>query len=359
MKIQSSFKEYEVQFERDFTFFKQYFEEKDVFWIVDRIVYNLYKDALFKEIKTEKLILIDALETDKNIQTVLDICEEMTKLEAKRNIHLISVGGGIVQDITGLVANLLYRGIRWTFIPTTLLAACDSCIGGKTSLNYKQFKNLLGTFYPPDKILICPLFLKTLTERDYQSGLGEVVKFNIMYGEQGLNRIEKDIDTLLTRDDEVVLKYIKTSLEFKKNYIEKDEFDKGIRIHLNFAHTFGHALESVTKYAIPHGTAVAMGTLIANYISCKRGYLPKEIMCRVENLMLKIIHIDYDFCNIGMDEVITAIRKDKKQTDSNIRGVLFHQNMELEIHEDMKREEIEEAFLHLQNLLKEREKAYE
>lgn len=263
MIIHSKFKDYSVVFKNELSFLRDYFTRKETFFVIDKNVYQLYQDSMFETLSEEKYMLIDAKEEKKNIHTVLDICEEMTKLSGKRNIHLISVGGGITQDITGLVANILYRGIRWTFVPTTLLAACDSCIGGKTSLNYKQFKNLLGTFYPPDEILICASVLETLTEKDFQSGLGEVVKFNVMYGDEGIEKIERDIEKLLEREETTVSKYIHSSLEFKKVYIEEDEFDRGIRIHLNFAHTFGHAIESVTEYAIPHGTAVAMGTIIA------------------------------------------------------------------------------------------------
>ena len=128
----------------------------------------------------ERMFLLEALEENKTMDTVLAICAAMTSMPSKRNTRLVSVGGGVVQDITGFVANVLYRGIAWTFVPTTLLSACDSCIGGKTSLNYGRFKNLLGTFYPPDDIYICPAMFRTLDEHDFLSGLGEVVKFNVM-----------------------------------------------------------------------------------------------------------------------------------------------------------------------------------
>ena len=124
----------------------------------------------------------------------------MTTMAAKRNTHLVSVGGGIVQDITGFVANCLYRGIKWTFYPSTLLAACDSCIGGKSSLNYKGFKNLLGSFYPPDEIYIYPQFFHTLSDRDYCSGLGEVVKFNVIAGEEKFVKLENEIYDILNYD---------------------------------------------------------------------------------------------------------------------------------------------------------------
>ena len=351
MIIHSKFKDYSVNFKKEISFLNEYFEKKETYFVIDRNVYQLYKNTMFNGLSEEKYLLLEAEEEKKNIQTVLDICERMTKLSEKRNIHLISVGGGITQDITGLVANILYRGIRWTFVPTTLLAACDSCIGGKTSLNYKHFKNLLGTFYPPDEILICASILKTLTEKDFQSGLGEVVKFNVMYGDEGIKKLERDMDNLLKREDTTVSNYIHSSLEFKKGYIEEDEFDRGIRIHLNFAHTFGHAIESVTEYEIPHGTAVAMGTIIANDISFKRGYLTQERKSRMENLLLKIINIDFDFTKVNVKQMVVAIRKDKKQTDQSIKAVLFDGNMKLKVYTDIESKEIEDAVQYLIQVL--------
>ena len=237
MIIKSSLKKYSLSIHQDFSFIEQLLGLENSLYVLDQNVYKLYYNKIFFQINEKSLYLIKAEEKRKNIETVLEICEIMTKIPAKRNAHLISFGGGIVQDITGFVASILYRGIKWTFIPTTLLAACDSCIGGKTSLNYNNFKNLLGTFFPPDNIHISSQFFLTLSERDFTSGLGEVVKFNLMFGIKGLDRIERDIFHLLQRDEKILNEYIEYSLLFKKDYIETDEFDSGIRIHLNFAHS--------------------------------------------------------------------------------------------------------------------------
>lgn len=250
---------------------------------------------------------------------------------------------------------MLYRGIAWTFIPTTLLASCDSCIGGKTSLNYKSYKNLLGTFYPPDRIDICPEFYKTLTEKDFQSGLGEVVKFNIMAGEEGLSNIEKHIGELLMRNNDILNVFTKNSLEFKKQFIEIDEFDKGERIKLNFAHTFGHAIESVTKYDIPHGTAVAIGMIMADYISVERGLLDRNIANRSEQVLLKVIDIKTDLRAFELDSYISAIRKDKKQTNDNLTAVLMtNKAKDLKIIHDMSEEELSAALNHFCDIYKEK-----
>lgn len=352
MIIKSSTKNYGVIIYRDFDIIKNMEIDANTFIVIDKVLYEIYEDKLFNIIPKEQLYILEAIEENKCIETVLEICEIMTNIPAKRNAKLISFGGGIVQDITGFVANILYRGIHWTFYPTTLLAACDSCIGGKTSLNYGKFKNLLGTFYPPDEIRICTPFFKTLSEKDFQSGLGEVVKFNVMFGEVGIEKMESNIDALLRREDDKLEQFVESSLLFKKDFIEKDEFDKGIRIHLNFAHTFGHAFETMSNYVIPHGTAVAMGTIVANRISLCRGWLTEDKVLRVENVLWKIIHINLELINIDMDEIINAIHKDKKQVGKEFTAVLMKDNMKLQIVHDVRRSEIESAISYVFGKLK-------
>lgn len=354
MKVVSKFKEYQVNIVKDFSFIENILFDEKTYVVVDKLVHGLYRDRLFSRIPEQRLYLVEAVEENKTVETALDICEQMTSIPARRNARLISFGGGIVQDITGFVANILYRGIHWTFIPTTLLAACDSCIGGKTSLNYKSFKNLLGTFYPPDEIYVCPVFFDTLSERDYQSGLGEVVKFNFMYGEEGLSRIEENIRKLLDRDKVFLNQFVENSLLFKRDFIEEDEFDRGRRIQLNFAHTFGHAFETMSNYVIPHGTAVAMGTITANYISMKRGMLDEQYVKRMEEVLWEIIHVDTEQIPVDMQIVLGAIHKDKKQIDNRITAILMDRDMRLHILHDLQEEEIAEAVGYLFDQLRKR-----
>lgn len=345
MIIHSKFKDYSVVIENDFSFLDRYFETEYVQYVIDEKVFNLYKTKL--NIPSEKLILIKATEENKVIDTALSICESMTKLSAKRNVVLISMGGGIVQDITGFVANILYRGIKWIFVPTTLLAACDSCIGGKTSLNYKTYKNLLGTFYPPDVIHICPQFFNTLSESDFKSGMGEVLKFNIMAGVNGLAKISDDLTALLDKNPDKINEYVIKSLEYKKQFIEIDEFDKGERIKLNFAHTFGHAIEVVSHYLIPHGTAVAIGMIMANAVSLKRGLLPDTFVKDCEKILLKIIQVDISLLSAPLSDIINAIKKDKKQVGDCMTAVLMagqSSDFELILIHDMTEAEVSYAF---------------
>ena len=348
--IHSCFKDYSVEMVEDLNFLYELTQKENTEFIIGKIVYSLYR-MYFEKIPDNRLFLIETSEEAKVIDTAFEIYERMTEIPAKRNSCIVSIGGGIIQDITGFVASTLYRGIKWTFVPTTLLAACDSCIGGKTSLNYKKYKNLLGTFYPPDEIISCPAFFKTLTKKDYESGLGEVVKFNIMAGAKGLRNIEDSINLLTLRNERAVKECVISSLTFKKDFIEKDEFDKGERIKLNFAHTFGHGIETITNYQIPHGTAVAIGMVMANYISVKRGLLAIDTARRSEKLLKEIIHIDYDFKKLSFDSFINAIKKDKKQVGNQMTAVLMTDAAkDLRIVHDIELTEVKDAIDHFCNI---------
>lgn len=353
MKIKSHFKEYSVDFIDSLQSLSTFANEKESFFVIDKKVFDLYKSQL-PNIPKNQLYLLEVKEEIKNIETVLCICEKMTSMPTKRNTHLISIGGGIIQDLTGFVANSLYRGIRWTFYPSTLLAACDSCIGGKSSLNYKGFKNLLGSFYPPDVIYIWEDFFSTLSLKDYCSGLGEVVKFNVIAGKENLNKIENDIQSILNHDYLLLEKYVHSSLEFKKKFIEEDEFDKGVRVLLNFAHTFGHAYEVTSRYEIPHGSAVALGMISANHISVKRGFIDLSYAQRIEAVCKKIlteIKVKDEFFDLS--KILDAIHKDKKQTSENISAVLIKADYSLGVFKDVKTEEIREAMEYVASFMRE------
>ena len=343
MKIKSAFKEYSVDFCRDLSLLRDLAAAKDTFFVLDCTVYEIYKDRL-PDLPKERFFLLEAIEEKKDMAAMLAICERMTEMSAKRNSHLVSLGGGITQDVTGFVATALYRGIRWTFFPTTLLAACDSCIGGKSSLNYKGFKNLLGSFYPPDEIFIYPEFFRSLSPRDYCSGLGEVVKFNVIAGAAGIDGMERDMEAILAHDYEKLLQYVRTSLDFKRGFIEEDEFDRGKRVLLNYAHTFGHAFESVSFYEIPHGSAVALGMITANAVSVKRGFIEEAYAARIAALCMKILaHIPWREEWFAPAGIIAAIHKDKKQTSERITAVLLNKAHELSVYRDVEEEEIRQA----------------
>lgn len=350
MKVHASIKEYEVLFQHSFQFVEDLASNPNAFFVIDENVWNLYRED-FSMINEERLLLLHASEENKSIETALLICDSLISMKAKRNTTLVSIGGGIIQDVTGFAANILYRGIAWEFVPTTLLSACDSCIGGKTSINHSSYKNLLGTFYPPDRVHIYALLFKTLSKEDVESGLGEVIKFNIMAGERRTAAVEAAIPDLLRLEESVVNEFVDSSLQYKKSIIEKDEFDKGERVLLNYAHTLGHAFEVSSGYAIPHGTAVALGIVGANAISCNRGMLSSMLGGRIEQLVYRILPT-IDISLIDSNIVVDAVRKDKKQIGDGITMVLMDDDYSLSTYNDISVDEIKEACDYIKNFIR-------
>lgn len=311
--------------------------------IIDEKVFDIYQNTILKNIAPSSLYPFKAVESRKNINSALAICKKMAEISFKRGEELLSIGGGIVQDVTGFAANIYNRGVKWTFIPTTLLAQCDSCIGSKTSLNYLSFKNLLGTFYAPDRIYIYLDFVKTLTKDDYLSGLGEVAKFNIMSAKDGIDLLERNMEKLLSRDIKMLKFFTERSLKFKKTFIEKDEYDFGVRNLLNFAHTFGHAFEKVSNYGVPHGQAVTLGLITANHISVTRNILDEKKAARIKNIVVNLLSVPLKKTWFQTEQIVGAIKKDKKRSTVYLPAVLFLSNNKLKVFQDVKPEEVDKA----------------
>ncbi len=347
MIIKSALKNYSVEVIDSFSENMKKFHSDNTYYVVDDKVYNLYRNN-FDFIPNNRLFRLESKENNKSIDSVIEICKTMTNMPSKRNTKLVSIGGGIVQDVTGFVANVLYRGISWTFYHSTLLAACDSCIGSKTSLNCQGFKNLLGTFYPPNEIFIDSALFKTLDEKDFLSGLGEILKFSVMqHNKGGVDNIERHLEPLLSRNPMTLNDFIVDSLKFKKVYIENDEFDKNERVLLNFGHTFGHAFEVSSNFEIPHGTAVALGVVVANRISAKRYSIDANLIERIEKLVHKVVNLKLKPEMVEMPLVMSAIRKDKKQLGNGINAVLLQGDFSLKRVNDVTENEINDAVIFL------------
>ena len=325
MKIRSYVGEYEADFYSDFSFTKEIAALPNKFFVIDEKVHSLYKKELAELTESHSCYYVEAVETNKNIETALQIISKMVELPSKRNTTLVAIGGGIVQDLSAFVANVLYRGISWVLVPTTLLAQADSCIGSKSSLNYAHYKNLLGYFYPPTRIFVNTGFLHTLESKEYKSGFGEMVKCAIMDGRKSFEATASHLKEIFVSDGgagEVLLREIRKALEFKQAVIEQDEFDRGYRNIMNFGHTFGHALEATSDYAVPHGQAVAIGILIADEISVQRGLMGdgyrEQIAEAIHGIVsLELLQLDY-FSNGYLD----ALKKDKKYTGKSHACIL-------------------------------------
>jgi 3-dehydroquinate synthase len=214
----------------------------------------------------------------------------------------------------------MYRGVDWIFFPTTLLAQGDSCIGSKTSINFGEYKNQVGGFYPPNKIYIDLNFMNTLSPADLQSGFGEISHYSVVAGEEDFKQYKQNYKNALT-DKSVIKNMISQSLTIKKSYIEIDEFDQNKRQVFNYGHSFGHAIESLTNYTIPHGIAVSFGMDMANFLSVKMKLLKPEIRTEIREL-LEDIWKGFTINNLDIDKFCEVLAKDKKNIGSELRLIL-------------------------------------
>ncbi|MBP3924567.1 3-dehydroquinate synthase [bacterium] len=326
--IKSNIKNYNVVFESEDNFLKELSNLENSIFIVDENVYNLHKGGCLDVLPKERLIILKISEDKKTIQTVCELYEMIMKFAPRKNLNLISIGGGITQDVTGFVASTLYRGVNWIFVPTTLLAQVDSCIGAKTSLNFNHYKNLVGTFYPPSEIHIYPEFLRTLSRGDFYSGVGEMAKLHIMNGENDTKAFIEDLPLIDKCDFDVLLKRTRNCLNIKKSYIENDEFDTGRRNLLNYGHCFGHAIESSTDFGISHGQAVVLGMILANKYAKQIGILSAENEKFVREKVLEPILVA-QIPEIDVEKTIKAMGQDKKNLGKGLALVMLKDNYEL------------------------------
>jgi 3-dehydroquinate synthase len=292
----------------------------DPHFLVDANVARLHADRLRRILEHPRTQIVDAIEENKSIERIAPVMERLVADKVRRNHVLVAIGGGIVQDITCFTASVLLRGVSWRFVPTTLLAQADSCIGSKSSINLGQTKNILGTFYPPREIFLCLGFLDSLKEDDIRSGIGEILKVHAIESATAYDALADDYDRLLT-DRNVLAAYVRRALLIKQRYIEEDEFDRGPRNIFNYGHSFGHAIESATHYAIPHGIAVTMGVAIANRVAVLRGLLP-ERHCQRMRPALRKNYAPFATTRIDLGAMLSALTKDKKNTSSKLVLIL-------------------------------------
>jgi 3-dehydroquinate synthase len=294
-------------------------QEGDVF-LIDENVLRLYRKQFSHFEKSNTFLSIPSGESSKSFDAARKLIHDLMELSFKRNHRLIAVGGGIVQDAVAFVASILFRGVEWIFVPTTLLAQGDSCIGSKTSVNFDNYKNLLGGFYPPSNIYIDAAFLDTLSEHEIRSGLGEMLHFFMIGGKSDFE-IFRDTFKHCFDDKNSIKKLTERSLEIKKEMIERDEFDEGPRKVFNYGHTFGHALEGITNYGIPHGIAVSYGMDMANKVSVYLGLLDETIAFESRKLLSQVWGNIY-FPEINTVEYMKLLSQDKKNIGNNLNLIL-------------------------------------
>jgi 3-dehydroquinate synthase len=289
-------------------------------FVIDGRVARLYAGSLDAILASPSVLQIEAAEASKSLDRVSGYVEHLVSRHVRRGHELVAIGGGVIQDIVCFLAATLLRGLAWRFYPTTLLAQADSCIGSKSSINVGRLKNIIGTFTPPIDVSITATVLGTLTDQDVRSGVGEMLKVHAIDGPDAFDAIVSDYDGILG-DPGMRRRYVRRSLEIKKRFIEEDEFDRGVRNIMNYGHSFGHAIESATDFAVPHGIAVTMGMDMANFVAARLGVGAEEHFERMHRPLARN-YAGFEGIEIAEQRVCEALSRDKKNDDRQLTLIL-------------------------------------
>ena len=293
--------------------------------ITNPVVKKLYSTIVRQSLvhagyKTTVLEVPDG-EAYKSLESAGKLYQHLAEFGAERSTPILALGGGVIGDLAGFVTATYMRGVPLVQLPTTLLAQCDSSIGGKTAVNHGQLKNEIGAFYQPKITIADIITLKTLPQEELTSGLCEVIKHAVIKDERFFNYLEKHLDLIKALDDNVLEAIVAKSAQNKAQVVEIDEKDIGLRNILNFGHTVGHAVESVTNFRVTHGQAVAIGMVAAAKIAVELAILDSGNVTRLKNLLEKAgLMTKLPLTEVKM--VIQAMRYDKKVQSGKIRFVL-------------------------------------
>ncbi|OUU75202.1 MAG: 3-dehydroquinate synthase [Methylococcaceae bacterium TMED69] len=302
------------------------FETKKILVLTDENVAKLHINKIKKVIRSKHYYeyIIKSGEEQKSLINFEKILEFMLTHQFDRESLIIALGGGVIGDLGGFVASCYQRGIGVFQIPTTLLAQVDSSVGGKTAVNHSLGKNMIGTFHQPLEVICDISLLETLPKREFLSGIAEIIKYGVIGDLNFFCWLEENIDLLLNRNH-LALKYaIKRSCENKRDIVSEDEKEQGKRALLNFGHTFAHAIENLTSYNTwLHGEAVSIGMCMAAELSNNLGMINQQSNTRLKNLLAKSGLPTRSDSTFNVDEFITVMSLDKKNTNGQINLILL------------------------------------
>jgi 3-dehydroquinate synthase len=287
--------------------------------ITDHNVAGFYE----KDFPKAHVIRIGTGEKIKTLETVAEIYQQLITVESDRSVFLLGIGGGIVCDITGFAASTYLRGVAFGYAPTTLLAQVDASVGGKTGVNFKGYKNMVGVFSQPEFVICDPFVLKTLPPRELSSGFAEIVKHAAICDASYFQRLEAHAENVMSLETDVLEEIIHDSVAIKAAIVNQDETEKGERRKLNFGHTFGHAMEKT--YGIPHGEAVSIGMMLAAQLSKNRKMITQPEVDRLQRLLEHFRLPSNIETGIETDRknVLDALARDKKRDGDEIYFVLL------------------------------------
>lgn len=305
---------------------QQHVVGRQVMIVSNETVAPLYLDkakALFAGFEVDCVILPDG-EQYKDLQHLNLIFDALLKNRHSRSTTLVALGGGVVGDMTGFAAASYQRGVNFIQLPTTLLAQVDSSVGGKTGVNHSLGKNMIGAFHQPRCVIIDPLCLQTLPERQLSAGVAEVIKYGLIWDEAFFSWLESEIENFAKLEMAVIERAIYRSCEIKAEVVAQDEREKGVRALLNLGHTFGHAIENCAGYGeVLHGEAVAIGTYMAADLSKRLGWLSQRDCVRIEELTRRANLPLLPPPELSASALREAMTLDKKVENGKVRLVLM------------------------------------
>lgn len=329
------------------SFLEQLTTTKKVIVVSNPTIFSLYGTTVTDSLSKSGFEVITHLVPDgeeyKNIEHTMKIIDTCIDNKIERNSALIALGGGVIGDLAGFVSAIYQRGTPFIQIPTTLLAQVDSSVGGKVAINHPQGKNMVGAFHQPKLVIADTNTLDTLDERDYSSGLGEVVKYGIIYDFSFFTWLEANAVAIINKSSEALAKIIYESCRIKSAIVEQDEKESGLRAILNLGHTFGHAIETIAGYGTyRHGEAVIMGTMAAGFLAMELDLLNSQEFDRMTNLY-KNLNIFHPFPDMPVEDVYQAMLTDKKVADQKLNFVLPKGIGNYAIVNDIEREKVVKA----------------
>lgn len=324
IEVTSGYKNYSIIIGRNsLKELNKFLQEADkILVITDENVYGFHGNKLISLLKKYEhyFIIQKPGEKSKSLTSVTHILNILKKENFTKSSLIISFGGGVVGDIAGFAASIYMRGINLVQIPTTLLSCVDSSVGGKTGIDFKGIKNLVGSFYNPSVVIIEPEFLKTLPAEEFNCGLGEVIKYKFLIGGDFYND-KLNFNNLETFNNQI-LSVIKECLLFKSSVVSLDERDNGIRKILNLGHTFAHAYESSSGYKIKHGQAVALGLVSSFHLSYLYNFISKEQLMNYLKLPDSILPVKRSNL-ININKAVDALLLDKKVKKGKVTFILI------------------------------------
>jgi len=311
-------------------------------------VFSLYGDRVSGSIKKAGFGLITVIIPDgeeyKDLLWVQHIYDDLLRHRLDRSSALIALGGGVIGDITGFAASTYMRGISYIQVPTTLLAQVDSSVGGKTGVNHKLGKNMIGTFWQPGLVWVDVETLKTLPQRELLAGLAEVIKYGVICDQELFDFLEANRDKMMNLDDDALTHIIKRSCEIKADVVSKDEREAGLRAILNYGHTIGHAIETVTGYTrFLHGEAVAIGMYIEVRLSHILNFIDKDQVSRIKALIDSYGLPSGMPADLDAKNILASMQLDKKAIAGELKFVLPEKIGKVRIHKGVTDRAIRES----------------